>query len=261
MQRRRSVGRCPLVVSLKVSLLLHCSLRISVGTGPPTTLTEDQSRTHWCVSAIVPRLCGMSGAHRTEWTLAKFDRSVSKQSESTATTRTQNVSTNDEATTSEVDREYPVLGHRDAARSAPDPRGCRLRLRMTGSQPFQRGSIWRSKPVLTGRGFETEFTFQISDQSRSCSFVRDVATASELYKSCSVHGADGFAFVLHNDPDGAEALGEGGNGLGYAGMRNAIVVAFDTWYNPDAGDTLQDHIVCVRPLAPGCDAVGNRIPK
>ena len=64
-------------------------------------------------------------------------------------------------------------------------------------------------------------------------------------QSCMVHGADGFAFVLHGDSNATATLGAGGEGMGYAGIRNAIAVEFDTWYNPDAGDLFTDHVRCV----------------
>jgi hypothetical protein len=123
----------------------------------------------------------------------------------------------------------------------------------------------------------------MTDLTRSCATVRDrsfstmhhkvwrarVRAASRVVvprahthtcaraarQSCMVHGADGFAFVLHGDSNETRTLGEGGEGMGYAGIRNAIAVEFDTWYNPDAGDLFVDHVrwvgcgVCVACLS------------
>lgn len=61
-------------------------------------------------------------------------------------------------------------------------------------------------------------------------------------QSCKVHGGDGFAFVLQLDPNVTSTLGQGGEGMGYAGIRNALVVEFDTWYNPEQGDLFTDHV-------------------
>ena len=49
------------------------------------------------------------------------------------------------------------------------------------------------------------------------------------YSSCAVSGGDGFAFVLHRDAAGAEAVGSDGRGLGYAGIANSLAIEFDTW--------------------------------
>ena len=57
---------------------------------------------------------------------------------------------------------------------------------------------------------------QVSDHSRECSVHRDPAFSTAMYESCAVHGGDGFAFVLHGDPNGTHALGADGRGLGFA---------------------------------------------
>ncbi len=61
-------------------------------------------------------------------------------------------------------------------------------------------------------------------------------------QSCMVHGGDGFAFVVHLDGNASSTIGQPGEGLGYAGIRNALVFEFDTWYNPDQGDHFTDHV-------------------
>ncbi len=43
--------------------------------------------------------------------------------------------------------------------------------------------------------------------------------------------ADGMAFVLHNDPRGAEALGTAGGGFGAIGIANGLAIEFDTFQN------------------------------
>lgn len=55
-------------------------------------------------------------------------------------------------------------------------------------------------------------------------------------------GGDGIAFVLHNDPRGATALGNGGASFGAAGIANGLAIEFDTW-NQGAtfGDIANDH--------------------
>jgi hypothetical protein len=54
-------------------------------------------------------------------------------------------------------------------------------------------------------------------------------------------GADGAAFVLHNDPFGAAKLGYAGAYQGLAGIVNGLGIAFDTYYNPTLGDLPNDY--------------------
>lgn len=51
------------------------------------------------------------------------------------------------------------------------------------------------------------------------------------HTSCSVHGGDGLAFVIHGDPLGASAIGGKGVDLGYGGIENGLAVEFDMWTN------------------------------
>ena len=82
----------------------------------------------------------------------------------------------------------------------------------------------------------TTFSFQISDHSRECTKHHDPALSLSVYESCAVHGGDGFAFVIHGDDRGTEALGADGASLGYAGLRNSLAIEFDTGYNPEPTD-------------------------
>src|SRR5262249_45613729 len=42
-------------------------------------------------------------------------------------------------------------------------------------------------------------------------------------------GADGLAFVIHNDLDGVNAIGASGSGLGIGGIHNGLAIEFDTY--------------------------------
>src|SRR5215210_8172699 len=55
------------------------------------------------------------------------------------------------------------------------------RLRLTPAQPYQSGAVWSLNKQLVNRGFETTFQVQI--------------TNPDYYYG----GADGFAFVIHNN--------------------------------------------------------------
>ncbi len=97
-------------------------------------------------------------------------------------------------------------------------------LQVAPSVASARGSVFRTVPVNVAGGFETSFRFRI--------------TAAGL-------GADGMAFVIHNDPRGPAALGGDGSTLGYGNqaahtpIANSIVVEIDNydagtpWFDPD----------------------------
>ena len=119
-------------------------------------------------------------------------------------------------------------------RGAAPSMACGDRLRLTASHPRRAGAAWYPRTLDVREGFETTFTFELSQPSRHCSVMDDVHTR------CRSRGGDGFAFVVqHQSPT---ALGEGGGGLGYAGIRNSLAVEFDTYYNPEAGEPYENHV-------------------
>ena len=63
-------------------------------------------------------------------------------------------------------------------------------------------------------------------------------------------GADGMAFVLHNDPFGGDATGGGGGFLGALGIRYGVAIEFDTYQNAAFGDIADDHTNFVDTDAP-----------
>lgn len=71
-------------------------------------------------------------------------------------------------------------------------------------------------------------------------------------------GADGMAFVIHNDPRGADAIGYVGMGLGFsdspysndrlpesAPIMNSMAIEFDTYQNDGKSDPAEDHLAYV----------------
>jgi len=72
-------------------------------------------------------------------------------------------------------------------------------------------------------------------------------------------GAEGVALVLHNDPSGARALGVGGDGLGAAGLRQALTFRLDT-FQSNPGQPRNDHLTITGPAGlalPGPIDLGN----
>lgn len=141
--------------------------------------------------------------------------------------------------------EFAFVGHRDDFTHEPLDE-CPVRIRLTPSEPEKLGSVWHTQSIEVFSGFECGFRFQITDLSRACNKVKDRNFGLKQYKACSVHGGDGFAFVVQGNTIGEEneghSYGSGAEEMGYGGIANSIAVEFDTWYNPDLGDLFMDHI-------------------
>ncbi|CAG0937617.1 hypothetical protein TFLX_06564 [Thermoflexales bacterium] len=86
-------------------------------------------------------------------------------------------------------------------------------LRLTQPIMAQAGAAWYHKPLTVSDHFETVFDFRLSPPGRN-------------------GGADGFAFVIHNDPRGSLTSGNGGCGVGYQSIENGLAIEFDTFQNP-----------------------------
>ncbi|TYZ64247.1 hypothetical protein PybrP1_004419 [[Pythium] brassicae (nom. inval.)] len=121
-----------------------------------------------------------------------------------------------------------------ASSIAPVSSACGPALRLTASDSLLTGSAWYPRPMNVREGFATSFAFRLSNPSTFCKVMDDVFT------SCRSRGGDGFAFVVQNDA--AIGVGSGGRELGYGGLRNALAVEFDTWYNPEQLDVFENHI-------------------
>lgn len=137
------------------------------------------------------------------------------------------------------------FGHRSSSSSttSSEDEDCAVRLRLTGPAPAQTGAVWLSERANVLQGFSTVFSFQLTSLSRSCRLVRDASFSWKKYESCTVHGGDGLAFVVHGDDADVGALGDSGADMGFGGLRNALAVELDIWYNPEAGDVvLRDHV-------------------
>jgi len=94
------------------------------------------------------------------------------------------------------------------------------RLRLVPALTSQRGAAWTASKQSVQFGFDTTFTFQITNQYSG--------------------GADGLAFVIQNNA--ANAIGDYGGGMGYHNMPNSLAVEFDTWYNGGLDEPNNNHI-------------------
>ena len=136
----------------------------------------------------------------------------------------------------QIDRSIASFHHRSDTKTAPTQ--CISRARLTPSLPSSTGAMWYRDLVPVTNGFDTFFTFQISDHSKECVFVKDQYLSSRSYESCSIHGGDGFAFIIHNSDNLTQAVGEAGGQIGFGGIPNSLAISFDTWQNPNTGEDL-----------------------
>ena len=110
---------------------------------------------------------------------------------------------------------------------------CGPGLRVAGSSRNQAGASWYRRQLDVVEGFETRFTFEISNPSDRCNNMNDV------YSWCRSRGADGIAFVIQNY--GLGVVGDVGNNVGY-NIPNSIAIEFDTYYNFELKEPYENHI-------------------
>jgi len=82
------------------------------------------------------------------------------------------------------------------------------RLRLVPFLPAQSGTAFLNEALTldAGTGFQTHFKFHVDTNAGD--------------------PTDGFAFLLQNDGAGVNALGAGGQGLGYVGLTPSVAVVF-----------------------------------
>ncbi len=91
-------------------------------------------------------------------------------------------------------------------------------LRLTNNARREVGAVWYYHKQNIANGFETQFTFKITDVARG--------------------GGDGLAFVIQNHD--IAAIGQNGGAIGYAGIPKSVAIEFDTW--PNYGDPNGNHL-------------------
>jgi hypothetical protein len=105
-------------------------------------------------------------------------------------------------------------------------------LRMTQSDQESNSSVFTKRRVLRlDRSFTSLFTYYSTD-------AKDVA-------------GNGYAFVVHGA--GKSALGGGGEGLGYGGIRPSVAVEFD--FTPDKTVPTGHHVAIVKNGRPNLEPV------
>jgi hypothetical protein len=135
-----------------------------------------------------------------------------------------------------------LAGFLHRGNTASSPTKCRSRIRLTPSGFHKVGSVWYRDDVNILNGFDTYFTFQISDHSKECTVHKDQYFSQFHHRTCSVRGGDGFAFVMQRSPNTTAALGGDGGQMGFGGMENSVAIAFDIWQNPGDDRFGVDHV-------------------
>ncbi|NEZ54320.1 hypothetical protein DXZ20_01110 [Leptolyngbyaceae cyanobacterium CCMR0081] len=105
------------------------------------------------------------------------------------------------------------------------------RLYLTGKSNPKNSSVFHSEVIAfdENTSFNSHFVYRASNGSKS---------------------RDGFAFILQNSPQGAEARGSGRGYLGFGGdnkdgrdsIRNSLIVEFDTYKNGGLPDPNNNHV-------------------
>lgn len=117
-----------------------------------------------------------------------------------------------------------------------------MRVRLTPSGPSKAGTIFFADQAPVNNGFDTYFTFQVTDHSKQCTVNKDQYFSLFSHRTCSVHGADGLAFLVQNNVNKTRVVGAVGEQMGFGGISNSLAIAFDTWQNQGQDSLNVDHV-------------------
>jgi len=99
---------------------------------------------------------------------------------------------------------------------------------LTPPETGQKGGLWHQQKVKVKNGFSTSFSFRM--QNGGISHTGDAQS-----------GADGIAFLIHNNQS-ATGVGGIGGGMGFEGVPNSIAIEFDNWQNDEANEPNDNHV-------------------
>jgi hypothetical protein len=118
---------------------------------------------------------------------------------------------------------------------------------LTRKWAFDSGYMYYHNKLNLISGFETEFSFIISDPSRY--FENPIDKAPVIQGDTSLPGADGIALVLTGEIPLNPALA--GGDIGYGGLKNAIAIEIDLYENPENRDPNGNHLSVILPNEDG----------
>lgn len=93
-------------------------------------------------------------------------------------------------------------------------------IRLTNNVTNESSSMWYIDKLRVDKGFETTFSFSISDGADPIN-----------YKDKPFPGADGIAFVIQNHS--ILTKGSVGGSIGYQGIPNSLAIEYDMFYNTE----------------------------
>lgn len=114
---------------------------------------------------------------------------------------------------------------------------------LTKKWAFDSGYMYYNNKLNLMFGFETEFSFIISDPSRY--FVNPEDKAPKILGDTSLPGADGIALILAGEIPAIPALS--GGDIGFGGLKNAIAIEIDLYENPENRDPNGNHLSVMLP--------------
>ncbi|MBM2814548.1 MAG: hypothetical protein HW421_1310 [Ignavibacteria bacterium] len=112
--------------------------------------------------------------------------------------------------------EYPNFSSIDNLKFVSNARQAGKAIRLTEATPMTQSAIWYGDLVNAGKGFETVFSFRMSQGFNATD-------------DGSSPGAEGIAFVIQNSS--LSALGFPAGNIGFAGIPNSVAIEFDTYNN------------------------------
>lgn len=116
-------------------------------------------------------------------------------------------------------------------------------IRLTSPASRKKGSVFTTFGV-DNSAFHTAFSFRVRGSGGS------------THDCKGKQGGEGIAFVLQGESP--EALGDGGGGLGYAGIADSLAIEFDTFCNVGYDDLSSNHIAVV---AAGVELAATSVPR
>ena len=106
---------------------------------------------------------------------------------------------------------------------------------ITPEAGYNAGGIWYDNPI----DFSNDFTIYYQNN----------------FGDRDSNGADGMALVFKTTSDAA--IGGAGEGIGYTGINNSLIVEFDTYQNGNQGDPFYDHLAITKNGNPSHNSADN----